>query len=169
MFVWGPFSVSFLSACLRSTRWEFFQWLFMIFFFCLHVSYLAMSFEIADYPLHSVKESLRWQVAQHPWPEETAGQVSDSEGSEVRVSFSMYASLNSLISSWSKDFTFWFRSCLIHLLFFTIITFELILTPLFFMHAFSPSDTGYFGSTVSASKGIILKTSTFSAGIFPRP
>lgn len=34
-FVWGHFSVSFWSACLRSMRWVFFEWLFLTFsFFC---------------------------------------------------------------------------------------------------------------------------------------
>lgn len=130
-------------------------------FFGLHVSYFPMSFEFADYPLHGIKESLCWQVAQHPWPEETACQVSDSKHSEVRASFSMYVILKSWFLGWANAKLFVFRK------FFLLI--ELIfLTPLFFMHAFSPSDTGYFGSTVSASKGIILKTSTFSVGIFPR-
>jgi len=32
---------------------------------------------LSDYSLHGFKESVRGQVAQHPGPEEAAGQVSD--------------------------------------------------------------------------------------------
>lgn len=34
-------------------------------------------FKISDYSLHGFKESLRWQVAQHPGSKKTVGQVSD--------------------------------------------------------------------------------------------
>lgn len=37
------------------------------------------STEFSDYSFHGFKESLRWQAAQHPGSQKTAGQVSDEE------------------------------------------------------------------------------------------